>query len=493
MSASEELEPQTPDNTPEEEIWFEDLDVADEVLDGLDDMGFTKCTPVQAQAIPPALEGRDVLAVAQTGTGKTAAFLIPIISKLTDNPVKKVNTIILTPTRELAMQIDRQLEAFSYHTPVSSIAIYGGRDGHSMVQERNALKTGAPIVVATPGRLIAHLDMGYTDLSECNHLVLDEADRMLDMGFVHDMQKIIAMLPEKTRQTLFFSATMPPKIRKFSKEILTNPVEINIAISKPAEKIDQKAYDIIERGKVKLVTKIVNDKRDLDRILIFAGTKKGVRELTSSLKRKGMDVAAVSSDLDQKEREDRLVAFRSGRLRIIVATDVLSRGIHIDGIDLVINYDIPGDAEDYVHRIGRTARAAAEGAAITLISPKDRHRWRRIEDLIGNKIERLPLEGDLEVFDPRKGGNDRRGDGNRNRNGRHRGRGGQKRNNNSGRNRGGNNGNGKSRNGDERKPGENSNNTEQPNRKKSSGKRRWRGGRGKGGPKSNGGNTGGGQ
>lgn len=414
----------------QEEIWFEDLDIADEVLDGLDDMGFTKCTPVQALSIPPALEGRDVLAVAQTGTGKTAAFLIPIISKLTDNPVKKVNTIILTPTRELAMQIDRQLEAFSYHTPVSSIAIYGGRDGQSMVQERRALKTGAPIVVATPGRLIAHLDMGYTDLSACNHLVLDEADRMLDMGFVHDMQKIIAMLPQKGRQTLFFSATMPPKIRKFSKDILTNPVEINIAISKPAEKIDQKAYDVIERGKIKLVTKIVNDKKDLARILIFAGTKKGVRELTSALKRKRLDVAAVSSDLDQKAREDRLVEFRSGRLRIIVATDVLSRGIHINGIDLVINYDVPGDAEDYVHRIGRTARAAAEGAAITLISPEDRRRWHRIEELIGNKIERLPLEGDLEVFDPRKNRNEGRRDGNRGgRGGNNRGRGGNNRNN----------------------------------------------------------------
>ncbi|PHI21492.1 ATP-dependent RNA helicase [Lewinellaceae bacterium SD302] len=436
-------QPQTPQPEPEEseeEVWFEDLDIADEVLDGLDDMGFTKCTPVQALSIPPALEGRDVLAVAQTGTGKTAAFLLPIISKLTDKPVKKVNTIILTPTRELAMQIDRQLEAFSYHTPVSSIAIYGGRDGHSMVQERNALKTGAPIVVATPGRLIAHLDLGYTDLSECNHLVLDEADRMLDMGFVHDMQKIIAMLPQTGRQTLFFSATMPPKIRKFSKEILTNPVEINIAISKPAEKIDQKAYDIIERGKVKLVTEIVQQKKDLDRILIFAGTKKGVRELTTSLKRKNLNVAAVSSDLDQKEREDRLVEFRSGRLRIIVATDVLSRGIHINGIDLVINYDVPGDAEDYVHRIGRTARAAAEGAAITLISPKDRMRFKRIEELIGNRIERLPLEGDLEVFDPRKGGgdNDRRGGGGgggRGRGGNNRGGGGTR----NGENRGGGN------------------------------------------------------
>ncbi|MEM9836782.1 MAG: DEAD/DEAH box helicase [Bacteroidota bacterium] len=402
MNPSENNLPPEDDVTAPEEIWFEDLDIADEVLDGLDDMGFTVCTPVQAMAIPPALENRDVLAVAQTGTGKTAAFLIPVISKLTDNPTSKVNTIILTPTRELAMQIDRQLEAFSYHTPVSSIAIYGGRDGHSMVQERNALKKGAPIVVATPGRLIAHLDMGYTDLSAVQHLVLDEADRMLDMGFVHDMQKIIGMLPQQGRQTLFFSATMPPKIRKFSKEILTKPVEINIAISKPAEKIDQKAYDIVENGKIKLVQDIVRRNKHMERILIFAGTKKGVRDLTRELKRSGLKVGEVSSDLEQKEREQRLIDFRSGRLPIVVATDVLSRGIHINGIDLVINFDVPGDAEDYVHRIGRTARAAAEGAAITLVSPKDRRRFQRIEELIEKRIERLPLEGDFAAFKPTK-------------------------------------------------------------------------------------------
>ncbi|MEL6274961.1 MAG: DEAD/DEAH box helicase, partial [Bacteroidota bacterium] len=418
MDASESFQPQEPtDNLPPEEVWFEDLDIADEVLDGLDDMGFQKCTPVQALAIPAALEGKDVLAVAQTGTGKTAAFLLPIISKLTDDPTEKVNTIILTPTRELAQQIDRQLEGFSFYTPVSSVAIYGGRDGHSMEMEKRALKKGAPIVVATPGRLIAHLDMGYTDLSQVKHLILDEADRMLDMGFVHDMQKIIGMLPKEERQTLFFSATMPPKIRKFSKEILTKPVEINIAISKPAEKIDQKAYDVIEEGKLKLVAKIINDKRELDRILVFAGTKKGVRELTRSLKKIGVKVGAVSSDLDQKEREDRISDFRSGKLPVIVATDVLSRGIHINGIDLVINYDVPADAEDYVHRIGRTARAAAEGAAITLVSPKDRRRFRRIEELIEKKVDRLKLEGDLEVFKPTKshssGDRRRRGGGGR--------------------------------------------------------------------------------
>lgn len=412
MDASENETPlETIQAEQVEEVWFEDLDLADEVLDGLDDMGFTKCTPIQAKAIPAALEGRDVLAVAQTGTGKTAAFLLPIISKLTDNPTDKVNTIILTPTRELAQQIDGQMEGFSFYTPVSSVAIYGGRDGQSMEMEKRALKKGAPIVVATPGRLIAHLDMGYTDLSEVKHLVLDEADRMLDMGFVHDMQKIIAMLPQEGRQTLFFSATMPSKIRAFSKEILNNPVEISIAISKPAEKIDQKAYDVIDNGKLKLVTHIISSKRHLERILVFAGTKQGVRDLTRELKRARLKVEAVSSDLEQQEREDRLSDFRSGKLPIIVATDVLSRGIHISGIDLVINYDVPGDAEDYIHRIGRTARAAAEGSAITLISPKDKGRFRRIEELIGNKIERLPLEGNLAVFVPGNDSGDRGGRG----------------------------------------------------------------------------------
>ncbi|MTB49345.1 DEAD/DEAH box helicase [Lewinella sp. W8] len=419
---------QTPDN-PEEEpvVYFDELDIADELLDALDDMGFEQCTPIQAKAIPPSLEGRDVLAVAQTGTGKTAAFLLPILDKLARNPVKKVNTIILEPTRELAMQVDRQLEGFSYYTSASSIAIYGGRDGRSMEQEKRALKTGAPIVVATPGRLIAHLDLGYADLSGVKHIVLDEADRMLDMGFVNDMLKIIDMLPKETLQILFFSATMPPKIRKFSRDILKNPVEISIAISKPAEKIDQKAYDVPEPAKISLIEHILKDKKDMERILIFCGRKKTVRDLTRRLQRKGHKAEAVSSDLEQSDREERLREFRSGAIPIIVATDVLSRGIHIDGIDLVINFDVPGDAEDYVHRIGRTARASAEGEAITLISREDRHRFRRIEDLVEKKVRRVELPEHLKA---RRGDDDRdrdrgRGRGGKNRN-RGRGRGGNK-------------------------------------------------------------------
>ncbi|PPK85634.1 superfamily II DNA/RNA helicase [Neolewinella xylanilytica] len=394
----------TPNDTPEEEVvYFDELNLVDELLDALDDMGFDKCTPIQAQAIPPSLEGRDVLAVAQTGTGKTAAFLLPILDKLTRNPVKKVNTIILEPTRELAMQVDRQLEGFSFYTPASSIAIYGGRDGHSMEREKNALKTGAPLVVATPGRLIAHLDLGYADLSGVKHLVLDEADRMLDMGFVNDMLKIIDLLPKEGLQILFYSATMPGKIRKFSKEILKDPVEISIAISKPAEKIDQKAFDVADWAKISLIEHILEDKKELERILIFCGRKKTVRDLTRRLQRKGHKAESVSSDLEQQEREDRLGDFRSGKIPIVIATDVLSRGIHIDGIDLVINFDVPGDAEDYVHRIGRTARASAEGEAITLISKEDRQRFKRIEELVEKKVRRIPLPDELADAEPPQG------------------------------------------------------------------------------------------
>jgi superfamily II DNA/RNA helicase len=414
MEPTPEINPET-----EEAVYFDELDLVDELLDALDDMGFEKCTPIQAKAIPPSLEGRDVLAVAQTGTGKTAAFLLPILDKLTREPTKKVDTIILEPTRELAMQVDRQLEGFSFYTPASSIAIYGGRDGHSMEREKTALKTGAPLVVATPGRLIAHLDLGYADLSGVRHLVLDEADRMLDMGFVNDMIKIIDMLPKDKLQILFYSATMPNKIRKFSREILKDPVEISIAISKPAEKIDQKAFDVADWAKISLIEHILKDKKDLERILIFCGRKKTVRDLTRRLQRKGHKAESVSSDLEQNEREQRLSDFRSGKIPIVIATDVLSRGIHINGIDLVINFDVPGDAEDYVHRIGRTARASAEGEAITLISKEDRQRFQRIEELVEKKVRRIPLPDELADAEPSRGGGGDRG-GNR---GRGRGRG----------------------------------------------------------------------
>ncbi len=369
------------------------------------------------------MEGRDILAIAQTGTGKTAAFLLPVINMLTKNPDDGgVDTIIIEPTRELAMQVDQQLEALSYFTPISSIAIYGGRGGQAMEQEKRALKRGASIIVATPGRLKSHLDLGYANLKNIKHLILDEADRMLDMGFAPAIMDIVNQLPRE-RQTLLFSATMPAEIRKFAKQLLRDPVEVNIAISKPAENILQLAYEVEDSGKIQLTEKILEANKRLERVLIFASTKKKVRELAASLKQRGMDVGAVSSDLEQQERENMVQAFKSGVIPVIVATDVLSRGIDIKGIDAVINFDVPGDAEDYVHRIGRTARAEASGMAFTFISRKDRGRFKRIEDLIETQIRRLPLPPELADAKPQssRGGRGGRSGGGRGRKGSNRG------------------------------------------------------------------------
>jgi ATP-dependent RNA helicase RhlE len=341
-------------------------------------MGFKEATPVQVQAIPPIMNQQDVLACAQTGTGKTAAFILPILNAMTKSPPEGIDTLIIVPTRELVQQIDQALEGFSYFTPVSAVAVYGGRDGHSMEAEKRALKQGAPIVVATPGRLMAHLDMGYVKLDKIKHLVLDEADRMLDMGFAPDIMTIVHQLPRE-KQTLLFSATMPDQIRRFARQFLQDPVEINIAVSRPAENIRQMIYEVEDEGKIPLVMNLLKDKDDLKRVLIFAGTKKKVRELSDSLSRQRLKVGAISSDLPQDERESRLLAFKNGSLPVVVATDVLSRGIDINGIDLVLNFDVPGDAEDYVHRIGRTARAEASGIAITLVNRKDRGRFRRAQ------------------------------------------------------------------------------------------------------------------
>ncbi|MEO1262303.1 MAG: DEAD/DEAH box helicase [Bacteroidota bacterium] len=415
---------------------FEEFDFDPQVLDGLNAMGFETATPVQQQAIPPIMEGQDILACAQTGTGKTAAFLLPIINRVTADPIEGVDTIILEPTRELAIQVDRQLEGFSYFTPVSSIAIYGGRDGHSMEMEMRALKRGADIIVATPGRLLAHLQLGYVKLDSLRHLVLDEADRMLDMGFIQDIMTIVNKLP-RNRQNLMFSATMPKEIRKFSKSILKNPAEVSIAISKPAEGILQGVYMVQENEKNKLIEHILRNQKDrAQRVLIFAGTRRAVKDLTSHLKNKGFDAAAISSDLDQKEREDTLMKFKGGSVSILVATDVLSRGIDIKGIEVVINFDVPNDPEDYVHRIGRTARADETGVAITLVSRDGQRKFSRIEHLMEMKVRRLQLpEGFTAIGE---GGGRGRSSG-----GRGRGRGNDRRSGGGGRGRGGRQGGGR--------------------------------------------------
>ena len=380
-------------------MYFDELDLSDEVLDALDAMNFEQCTPIQEKAIPPILEGRDVIGIAQTGTGKTAAYLLPVLDELNSGlyPKNAVNCIIMSPTRELAQQIDQQVEGFGYYIKnVSSVAVYGGNDGIRFEQERKGLELGADIIIATPGRLISHLMGGHIDLTNTSFFILDEADRMLDMGFYDDIIKIASYLGEN-HQTVMFSATMPENIRKLAKTILHNPVEVRIAVSKPAEKIKQTAYICYDGMKDKIVEKILEPSKDnssenkLDRVIMFASSKQKVKELSRNLKLKGFNVGAMHSDLDQKERDEIMYEFKNRRISILIATDIVSRGIDIDDIQLVINYDVPRDAEDYVHRIGRTARANREGEAISLVNTKDWQYLLKIEKLIETEIEKPEL------------------------------------------------------------------------------------------------------
>jgi superfamily II DNA/RNA helicase len=352
-------------------------------------MGFEKPTPIQERAIPVILENRDVIACAQTGTGKTAAFLLPVINKIIKEHTETVNALIIVPTRELAIQIDEALQGFSYFTPISSIAIYGGTNGISYEQEKKALTQGANIIIATPGRLLAHLNQGYVKFKTVKHLILDEADRMLDMGFSDDLNRIISFLPED-RQTLMFSATMPPKIRALASRVLKQPVEINIAVSKPAAGVLQAAYLVPNEKKIQLIKHLLAGK-NLKSILIFSSTKSKVKQLELELRKLKMNSAAIHSDLMQEQRNEVLRNFKSRKIQILVATDILSRGIDIDSIELVINFDVPGDAEDYIHRVGRTARAESTGVALTFISPGDKRKFRNIEQLIGNEVKKLPM------------------------------------------------------------------------------------------------------
>ena len=374
---------------------FEEILTNDDLLDALYDMHFDECTPIQELAIPPVLEGRDLLAVAQTGTGKTAAYLLPIIERLiNDNyPQDNVNCVVMAPTRELAQQIDRQMQGFSYYMPVSSMAIYGGTDGNTYEQQRKGLKMGADVVIATPGRLLAHLSMGYVDLSKVSFFILDEADRMLDMGFFDDIMQIISHLP-KERQTLLFSATMPPKIQQMAKNILNNPAVVKLAVSKPADKIKQHAYVCYETQKLPLLERLFKENPP-QRVIIFSSSKQKVKELSKSLKKLKIKVAEMHSDLEQNEREDVMLKFKAGHVHVVVATDIISRGIDIDNIETVINFDVPREAEDYVHRIGRTARADKEGSAYTFISEKERGKFRIIEKLLEKEVEKLPVPEEL--------------------------------------------------------------------------------------------------
>lgn len=366
---------------------FEDLDLTDDVLDALYDMHFEQCTPIQEKAIPAALSGRDVIAVAQTGTGKTAAFLLPVINELGKREASdKIKCVVMTPTRELALQIDGQMQGFSYFLPISSLPIYGGTDGEGYARQQHGLKMGAEVVIATPGRLLAHLSMGYVDLSEVEFFILDEADRMLDMGFYDDIMQIAQRLPE-TRQTLMFSATMPPKIQKMAKKLLHNPLEVKIAVNKPTDKVHQMAYLCGERKKEALLCHLF-ESINAKRVIVFASSKLKVKELARSLKRKNVAVGEMHSDLEQNVREEVMRNFRAGKIDVLVATDIVARGIDIDDITMVVNFDVPHDAEDYVHRIGRTARAGEEGVAVTLVGERERRKFKYIEDFLGKPVER---------------------------------------------------------------------------------------------------------
>lgn len=368
---------------------FDQTQLSDEVLDALDAMNFQTCTPVQEQAIPIILEGSDLLAVAQTGTGKTAAYLLPIMDEILGQnmPQDHVNCLVMVPTRELAIQIDQQLQGFAYFMPISSIAVYGGTDGKIYGQQERGMTSGADIVIATPGRLLAHLAMGKVDLSQTTILVLDEADRMLDMGFYDDIMQIVGRMPRQ-RQTLMFSATMPPNIERLAQAVLTDPRKIQLSMSKPADKIRQLACQCGEGEKERVLLRVLREK-ERGKTIVFAASKLKVKDMSRTLRRAGIKVAEMHSDLDQAQREQTMRDFKAGNIKVLVATDIVARGIDIDNVELVVNYDVPRECEDYVHRVGRTARADADGTSLTLVSPRDMPSFRRIEHFLGKHLERI--------------------------------------------------------------------------------------------------------
>ncbi|MEO9533329.1 MAG: DEAD/DEAH box helicase [Crocinitomicaceae bacterium] len=385
---------------------FTELNLDDSLLEAISYMGFENATPIQAQAIPIILDNKDILACAQTGTGKTGAFVLPILNKLVGKEDTSVNTLIIVPTRELAIQIEQQIQGLSYFVSVGSKAVYGGGTGKDFQEEKDALTKGCDIIVATPGKLLSHLKMGYVKFDKVQHLVMDEADRMLDMGFIDDLKKIISYLPKK-HQTLLFSATMPPNIRSLAKSICHNPEEISLSISKPAAGVKQQIFMAFDNQKSKLIAHILKERKEYDSIIIFSSTKAKVSDIVRDLGRAGFPAKGISSNLEQDKREEVLRGFRSKRIRILVATDVMSRGIDIKEINMVINYDVPNDAEDYVHRVGRTARANTKGEAITLVNPKDMHKFARIEKLIERDFEKTQPPKELgdgpEWVAPKKG------------------------------------------------------------------------------------------
>lgn len=408
-------------------MYFTDFDFEDEVLDALDAMHFETCTPIQEQTIQPLMDGRDLIGVAQTGTGKTAAYLLPVLNKLCKGgyPDDAINCIVMAPTRELAQQIDRQLEGFTYFMPFSSVAVYGGNDGQRYEQELRGMSKGADIIVATPGRLISHINLGNIDLSRVSFFILDEADRMLDMGFYNDIMTIAKQLP-KNRQTMLFSATMPQEIRKLAENILTDPLQITLSLAKPADGITQEAYICHEAQKMGIIKNIFENE-STERVILFASRKSKVKDISIALKKRGYNVGEMHSDLDQSERDEIMFQYKSRKIDIIVATDILARGIDIDDIRIVINYDVPRDCDDYIHRVGRTARANTKGRAITFVSEEEQSYFKRIEDFMEQEVTKVPVPealGEAPEYAPKKSNrshNSRRGSSRKEQGGRGRG------------------------------------------------------------------------
>lgn len=408
-------------------MYFTDFDFEDEVLDALDAMHFETCTPIQEQTIQPLMDGRDLIGVAQTGTGKTAAYLLPVLNKLCKGgyPDDAINCIVMAPTRELAQQIDRQLEGFTYFMPFSSVAVYGGNDGQRYEQELRGMSKGADIIVATPGRLISHINLGNIDLSRVSFFILDEADRMLDMGFYNDIMTIAKQLP-KDRQTMLFSATMPQEIRKLAENILTDPLQITLSLAKPADGITQEAYICHEAQKMGIIKNIFENE-STERVILFASRKSKVKDISIALKKRGYNVGEMHSDLDQSERDEIMFQYKSRKIDIIVATDILARGIDIDDIRIVINYDVPRDCDDYIHRVGRTARANTKGRAITFVSEEEQSYFKRIEDFMEQEVTKVPVPealGEAPEYAPKKSNrshNSRRGSSRKEQGGRGRG------------------------------------------------------------------------
>lgn len=369
---------------------FTEFKLGEQLLEAISYMGFEEATLIQEKVIPVILGNKDLIACAQTGTGKTGAFVLPILDKLIGKKGTHIDTLIIVPTRELAIQIEQQIQGFSYFIPTESVAVYGGGDGNDYESQKDALINGTDVIIATPGKLLSHLKMGNVNFENLKHLILDEADKMLDMGFIDDIQTIISYLPKK-HQTLMFSATMPHSIRQLAKKVLHDPVEISLAMSTPADGVDQKAYLVFDEQKIKVIKHLLAERKHYDSILIFTSTKSKISDIVRMLNRNGFPATGISSDLDQARREEVLRDFRSRAIRILVATDVMSRGIDVKEINLVINYDVPHDAEDYVHRVGRTARVNAKGEAITLVTHKEMYRLRKIEHLIKASIPKPQL------------------------------------------------------------------------------------------------------